>query len=87
MSIDSASFEIIVIVTRPCAVNFFVVHGIGGCWWPISLRVNQSGTAALKPYNNATNSASGDYAMTCLMMEDKVSTVKFFNYSLDAVVK
>ena len=87
MFIEFSAFGTIVLMVRPYTVELSVITGFGGCWRPISLRVTWSGSADLQPYNNAANSASEDYAMKCLMIEDKSSIVPLLNYLSDSLVE
>ena len=75
------------LMVRPCVEKLSAVNNVGGLRCPVSLRVTCSSNAALHPYNSAANSASDANYMTCLMVEDKVSTVPFLNCLFNALVK
>jgi hypothetical protein len=61
----------------PTTVELSQFIGVGGCGWPISLRVSQNILACLKFKNNAPSSASTADAMTNCNIAHKVKNASF----------
>lgn len=58
MSVDLVALGVRFLPTNPRAVVLSVWIGVGGCWWPISMRVVLAGMACLELRNNAPIYAS-----------------------------